>query len=226
MARDTAVMEAPDAFEELLRSHLAPWLKSKGFRRDGDYFWRWRPEGFQDSELCQILHFQRGKWNTKERCEFTIDLEIFSRRVYRLLQNEEFVGRFPKPSKYGWQFGKRLTRLLPGEPEQWWTIESEEQIPELVGVLIPALEHYALPEFEKYDSDRALRDLWLSEIAPGISEGERLVFLAFLLLELGPDEDLAPVLARLEGKGETWAKALEYKRKIESLRAGRNRDHG
>jgi hypothetical protein len=55
-----------------------------------------------------------------------------------------------------------------------------------------------IPEIAKYIHDHNLRDLWLSDYSPSLTEFQRLLYLSVLLKEIGPIELLEPTLHKLK----------------------------
>jgi hypothetical protein len=60
------------------------------------------------------------------------------------------------------------------------------------------LEDYGLPELDKLADDAALRDLWLAERSPGLTDTERLLNLSILLRDLGPQDKYEATIKALK----------------------------
>lgn len=60
------------------------------------------------------------------------------------------------------------------------------------------MKDYGLPELNKLENDVAMRDLWLTQRSPGLTEMERLINLSILLRALGPPDQSAATIESLE----------------------------
>jgi hypothetical protein len=60
------------------------------------------------------------------------------------------------------------------------------------------LEEYGLPQLDKLRNDVAIRDLWLAQRSPGLTEMERLVNLSMLLRDIGPPDQAAATTRALK----------------------------
>lgn len=75
------------------------------------------------------------------------------------------------------------------------------------------------PIINKYISDEALRDLWLSGQSPGISSVRRLMYLSVMLRALGPIESLNDVSRDLEYHAKGKPYSLIVRDHLEKLRS-------
>jgi uncharacterized protein DUF4304 len=67
-------MQARELFKLLVREQLGPLLRSEGFHGSGQS-WRLAHSGGS----AALVYFQRSKWNTADRVEFTINLTVASK---------------------------------------------------------------------------------------------------------------------------------------------------
>ena len=135
----------------------------------------------------------------------------------RLLQ---FLSRPPVRTKLvinDCHWCERLGFLIPDRHDKWWQVGPETDLEQLGAELVDCLENYAIPALEKYATDEALRDLWLSGESPGLTNEGRLSNLALLLSALGPAECLEPVLAELKQLAEKRRNRYWFDRLVRQL---------
>jgi hypothetical protein len=166
-----------------------------------------RPHGFKKQaynfkrkleSLSWMLNFQKSRWNTKDKCEFTVNCGIYIPGVRSFLDEN---WQDPKnPSTYDSLFHARLPQLA-GEEDKWWTVRaklfSSSTDKKVLLDIVERIRRDALPFFE---SLRTLEDVIsfmrdtpekFSRVWVAAEEG-RLQFCAILLRLSGrKDESLA-----------------------------------
>lgn len=110
-------------FNELLRK-IYEILKPLGYRKETSNYRFFGADG-----LCRIINFQKNKWNTKERCEFVINIGIYFEKD-TWISNRKF-------KEYDCQIRKRLNNREWAGIE-WWHLDNETDMEELLQSLKPA----------------------------------------------------------------------------------------
>jgi hypothetical protein len=81
----------------------------------------------------------------------------------------------------------RLGALVYNGHDHWWSVDAQTRLAPLGHELVQHLERAAFPQLDKYATDEAMRDLWLSGRSSGLNWSTRLR-LRRLLEALGPRE--------------------------------------
>jgi hypothetical protein len=126
--------------------------------------------------------------SSRDSPRIAVNYGVVSRRLSERLETD-----FQKLDVWSAHLRDRVTR--PDGQEMWATTEIPHSVDELVTRTVVAAQTQA-----EATSDGSLRDLWLTGTAPGITEHQRLLYLAILLNEIGPASLLAPTLAALRGQ--------------------------
>ena len=169
-------MKPSEKFNQSVSKGLTPLLKQHGFVRSGLNF---RREG---NETIALITIQKSQRSSQNHILFTINLGVASRLLIRFYLGENDV---TKLSLDGCHWRTRLGLLTAAEEDVWWSIAEETSITDVGEMVCGYIEKLALPELEKYSSDRALCDLWLSGPAPGLTNFQRLMNLSVLIRALG-----------------------------------------
>jgi hypothetical protein len=179
--------EANSLYRALIQDEIRPLLKKHDFRCRGSVFRR-RRDG-----VWHLVALQKSRKSTARRTIFTVNLGVASERIMRWEALE--------PARCGivnchWR--ARLGHLSPERRDVWWTFENEASSAMAGTQVKQRLEDYGLPELDKLEDDFALRDLWLSEKSPGLTDTERLFDLSILLRDLGPRDEYEASIAALK----------------------------
>lgn len=208
-----------DAFRGLLNTRISPYLKTKGFRRQGYAFLR------SVGKNHQIVHpYVEHVGSTESRLLFGVSLGIISARLWWFETGRVRLTHLPLGTS--WHLAESLPRLLPEVQRpslgDWWSITSSRQVPPLATELEGALAVYGLPWLERHATDESLRDLYLT--GGGGTELQILYRLAYLLSAIGPASKLDHTLTKLRTSfnGQSFERtAKEYADRIELLRKAR-----
>jgi hypothetical protein len=132
-----------------------------------------------------VINFQKSQSNTKSEVRFTINLDIFSGAIRDFLEGEK-VNSAPKTGGSHWN--KRIGFLLPEKKDYWWTITDATNIAVLEKEITAMVSSIAVEEIKKNLSDANLINQWKEAVSPGITEFQRLQYLAILMKFTGqPD---------------------------------------
>lgn len=136
-----------------------------------------------------LILLQKNRSASAELTKVALTYGVYSRRLGRALQEA------PSAATDVWRAHWR-ERLVRDDREVWIEIVANDS-PEKIAVLLTQGVESILPDLTSHTSDESLRDEWLGNRSPGLTEGERLLNLAVLIHIIGPSERLAGVLAQL-----------------------------
>jgi hypothetical protein len=176
-------------FNDLLQEIVAPALKGRGYSRRRNSFYLCRGSN------CGLINFQKSVASNKDRLSFTINLGIASGRLLDFLSAKR-RGLGLTIDDCHW--ASRIGALLPPRHDKWWTINCETSLEDMGRGIVRCLMDIATPEIEKYLSDDALRNLWLSGKSPGLTSFQRLVYLSALLKIIGPRDLLQKTIQEMK----------------------------
>ena len=179
--------EANSLYRALIQGEIRPLLRKNNFRSRGSVFRR-RRDG-----VWHLITLQKSRSSTACRKIFTVNLGVASERI--LLWEEVEPARCGVPDCH-WR--ERLGHLSAEKRDVWWTLEDEESATSAGMQVKQWLEDYGLPELDKLADDAALRDLWLAERSPGLTDTERLLNLSILLRDLGPQDKYEATIKALK----------------------------
>lgn len=168
-------MSVDDSFQNLL-THVGNLLKEKGFRRTGKVF-HWL-----NLENWAVISFQRSTKGSAQLIAFTVNLGVASGSLLRFFGNP---ARVPTIDQCHWR--QRLGFVMPEASDRWWRLSTDHDSERLVDELSEALVKFAIPAIEVHLQDTALRTVWESGVAPGITETDRQKYLSALLKIEGLD---------------------------------------
>lgn len=178
-----------DALGAWLRGELAPLLKRRGFTLRGRTF-----AARQHGNWALIAFQQSRRKDQDDSVTFTATLGISNTRVAHFDDPESGDKR---PSIEDCHYTVRLGELLPDRTDKWWTLRATREDEKIKRELIDLIMTAAVPRLEVMSNDQALRDLWLSGNAPGLTALERLRYLSILLRDIGPASELERTLEQL-----------------------------
>ncbi len=138
---------AQDAFKALMQTRIAPALRELGFRGSGSRF------ELPSESHWVVLGFQKAKWNTAERIEFTINVTVAEKDAWsRYCQRVCYVPERPSGNDYyvaaNWLWQARIGELLPNTKDKWWTVTGSDD-ETVAAEVIEAIREHALPEMQR-----------------------------------------------------------------------------
>ncbi|HEX4826008.1 MAG TPA: DUF4304 domain-containing protein [Candidatus Polarisedimenticolaceae bacterium] len=165
-----------------------------GFSHRGTTFFRKHDDG-----NTLLLSLQKSTKSLASETLVTINYGVYSARVGGRVKGSI------QPAPDIWEAHWRR-RLSEGKSEKWLRIESAATPEEVAGILLEAAAG-VLFELEQRSSDEELRDEWLVGTSPGLTEMQRLVYLAILVSEIGPVDRLDDVWCQV--RSNTHRDAIE-----------------
>ena len=199
--RHERLMTAQDAFDELLREHIWPFLKERGFKRSKSTFHRPADQNWQ------VVNFQKSVYSDRDAVRFTVNLAV---GIGRLRRGVYDWPNGKRPAEARCHLRERLGPLLAGR-DVWWDVARDAELERLGDALIAALERYGLPWLEAHATDEAIVGLLRDDARLREEIPHHLYWYARLMEELG-DEELRRKAdaerARLEREAELEEEAL------------------
>jgi Domain of unknown function (DUF4304) len=124
-----------EVFNEMVKEYLAPFLKSKGFKKQNLNFYK------KENGLTFLINFQKNSYNSVDYVAFFINCGIYCAEFEALIGEEILVN----PKEYECFFSMRFKHLTGSDKDEFELLESsdagkkrlaEEVISELEKVLI------------------------------------------------------------------------------------------
>lgn len=169
-------MRAQEAFDELVRDGVWPFLEARGFLRSRYTFHR------KAGPNWQVINLQKRASSDASRVTFTANLGVALDRL-RSGTYDWSPGR--RPAEYRCHLRERVGYLLR-EDDTWWEVTADTNVVALAETITLVLELYAIPWLDARSTDAALVAL-VRDAAALRAEGgpERLRWLARLMDLLG-----------------------------------------
>ena len=161
---------ALDAWKKLAAIPIAALLKTHGFRKSGLNFSASRPG------LTLLVSLQGSTGSTQAAMKITCNVGIH----LHLLATGLGVGIWDA------HWCERIGAFLTEPQDFWWQCTDDDQARAAGWEIAGLLELRALPEMERLSTPAALASLWSSGRAPGLTEHQRLGYLARLAAGAGP----------------------------------------
>lgn len=137
---------AQATFGAFMRDHLGPGLRTLGFRGSGRAF------AIPDDAHWIQIGIQRSVHSDAARIEFTINLQVFERRVWDQLRTKlPYLPARPSPNtRYGpsvWQ--QRIGLLMPPGDDHWWELTPRTDLANLGSEVIDAVLFHVMPAIQR-----------------------------------------------------------------------------
>jgi hypothetical protein len=169
-------VRAQEAFDELVRDGVWPFLEARGFLR-GKYTFHRRV-----GPNWQVINLQKRGSSDATRVTFTANLGVALDRL-RSGSYDWAPGR--RPAEYRCHLRERVGYLLR-EDDTWWEVTADANVVALAETITLVLELYAIPWLDARSTDDALIALVRDPAALRAEGGpERLRWLARLMDLLG-----------------------------------------
>jgi len=162
---------------------LGKELRRCGFARTRGAFTKRSVEG-----NLLVVAIQRSSKSSRARSLVTINYGVYSAHVASALRRDV---KTTATDAHWWR------RLSDGNQERWLPVLATDSAPATAKCILSALGT-VLPDLQAHATDSSLRDEWLAGSSPGLTNMERLLFLAVLLKKVGPADALTEVLRELE----------------------------
>jgi hypothetical protein len=156
---------ALDEWKKLVVATVAHLLKSRGFRKAGLNF------SARRSGVTLLVSLQSSTETTQQSLKITCNLGILV---------DQLTTR-PGAGVWDAHWRERIGSFLPEPRDYWWVCSSDDDA-RIAGPEIAALlETQALPAMEHLATPAALAALWSSGRSPGLTDRQRIEYLAQLV---------------------------------------------
>ncbi len=125
---------------EIITLGPAPLLKSLGFRKKDNHFFR------VSGDATGHIKFQSSQWNSPDRSRFTLNLWTYLPAL--AIAGDEVLIVEPAKQIFA-HCGTRIGHLLPQQEDYWWQIGDPSEVPRVADEVCEAIEKYAIPYLEK-----------------------------------------------------------------------------
>jgi len=139
---------------QILKSWIEPYLKTLGFKKRAFVYTK------KLDEVWWLIDVQRSRWNTSQKCEFTVNLGVYVPGFYTVLRGED-----PKhPTVPDCVFNCRINRVLGIKEDKWWTLYADAPYPDLsdgaIGQeLAEAMVGHVIPFLQRFQTRREVLNL-------------------------------------------------------------------
>lgn len=183
------------SFKRCLAKRLVP----AGFVGNGDVLTLKVPEAVIMFELQQDL-----KNSSKELVRFTVNAGI-SLDALRGFSEGQFLEPGFSVDQCHWR--SRLGKLMDSSSDVWWTINGDDEAEARCDEIVVAIRDIAFPHIQSLAVAETFVQLWKSGKGQGLTEYERRINLARLLVALGRKSEAREALEILESAslGKAWA---------------------
>ena len=187
--------EARQAFDESLKTIVAPWLKAREFRRRGGRFARWVGRNYQ------VIEFVGGRFSSQFDFRGSVGFGIY---YEPLREFDEFPMKrdLPRESDCHWRSAftneDPLHFVIRTRSGSFGPATPAQVFDHFLRDLLDRLAGHWLPLLDRYSDDAVVAELWRREGYEGLPRTKRLQWLAIDLARSGPSAALAEVLQELE----------------------------
>ena len=158
---------SPSELKKPILSRVQSLLRPMGYRKVGSVFSR------TSDDVVHLVEVQSSRSNTDLEACFTVNLGVFAPVVIYA-----DVRDATKPSIPGSHWRWRLGSISPEKKDLWWKASTSEEAEAIADDIWNRLARYALPALATVPNVQALAAIWLSGKAPGLTEGQRIDYLA------------------------------------------------
>lgn len=122
-----------------------------------------------------LINFQRSRWNTSDNVSFTLNLSIV---CGALLDSGAVTIKSAK--EYDGHLRLRIGYLASEGTDKWWEVSNAARADVLSTEIASLVVSVAIPYLERYVRAKDLVALWETGQCPGLTEVQRLRYLARL----------------------------------------------
>lgn len=133
--------------DSVVRGHIHPLLKNRGFRKQGRTFHK------VGDESTLVVNVQASQRNQGLEGQFTLNLGAYFADIEKISDSHEIHGL---PKEYDCTVRKRIGQTMPGNLDKWWKIQPGGDLAEIGQEVAAALSEYGLPWLESVASKESL----------------------------------------------------------------------
>ena len=160
---------SPAELKKPILAHVQSLLRPVGYRRAGSVFSR------TSEDLVHLVEVQSSRSNTDLEARFTVNIGIFAPAVVYA-----DVRDTTRPSIPGAHWRRRLGSLSLEKKDLWWSARTRAEAETVAHDITDCLALNALRALAELPNLQALAAVWKSGNSPGITEHQRMDFLARL----------------------------------------------
>jgi hypothetical protein len=143
---------ARESYDAMLRTAIGPWMRTRGFRKTRNAFFR------EADRNAEVVEFQASQFGTRDHVSFTINLGL----VYAELSTDAATDRPARPSMGRACIRERVGMLMGERNDHWWQVADRTDLGHLAAELTSLLDSAALPWLDaRRDLDRVVVGLRL-----------------------------------------------------------------
>ncbi len=122
---------------DFLKTYIAPFLKSHGFKKKGAVWNR------KNNDIVEVIDFQSAKVPAKGESNFTVNIGVLHPDVWKIYWEKELpdfiaeVECFPRT-----RIGNFIT---PPRGDTWWTLSKHSNVEEIANEILSVIEHKCFP---------------------------------------------------------------------------------
>jgi hypothetical protein len=105
-----------EVFNEMVKEYLAPYFKSKGFKKQNLNFYK------NENRLTYLINFQKSTSNSIDYVRFYINCSIYSAEIINTIGEDVL----PNPKHYDCLFNERFERITSFPKQEFELLESSE----------------------------------------------------------------------------------------------------
>ncbi|MGN5954144.1 DUF4304 domain-containing protein [Sphingobacterium lactis] len=168
--------------KNLINDTIAPLLKSMGFKKNGNNFYR------EIGEIGQCVNVQQSRWNSVESKEFTINVGLLHKGILKTHLNKE-IPKFPK--EYDCLVSTRLSHLkIKGD--HWYELNTNTAFKAIANEINNDVISYLIPFLIQYDQFNNWIDLVTNSNNIIVSDITKF----YILTELGQLNDACKIIIK------------------------------
>lgn len=185
---------------DILKQSVAAILKPRGYEKRGNTYVQ------QLSDLSRVIDVQKGRWNTQDQAEFTLNCGIFIPGVLAIYGGRPEPGPPTVPASC---ISARIGLLTPVHLDKWWKLGANDVVPdtdqEVAEQVRTYLTRYLLPFIESFGSRQDVAAFLESGYSanPHVwpqNEVIRLAYLAILYYLMGEPDRCKETILQAESK--------------------------
>ncbi len=143
------VIRARDLIGSIIKSQIAPVLRSLGFRKE-TRLWT-RPAG----ETAQLVGLQASPWSVEDEGSFTFNLGVHWPTSY----DDVICEGWPRSANPGFcVFYRRIGELLHPPGDKWWKVNRSSKLDEVGQNALQSVIEFGLPELDRFNSLSAIHE--------------------------------------------------------------------
>src|SRR5579862_3760698 len=168
-------MNGQETFDAMVREHMWPFLRVRGFKRSKYNFHR------QVESNWQVINLQKSTSSDANHVRFTVNLGVGIDALRRGVHDWAPSARPREPQCH---LRQRIGFLLRQE-DTWWNIDPSTDVATFADSLNTAIDRYALPFFDAHATTEKLRALARDPAALRVEGRGDLYWLAEFMDQLG-----------------------------------------